>query len=338
MENYPPHGSSSGDEDGGGDGSGVDGEAFRGTSPLRQRAGTETPVPQILASRWRRPEGFVVFVERIVVFDPGALNRRRGGQRVGDDTIGRRGRGPGPRRPMVWGPSAPSGPSRVFWMLPGMYKGCIVILEAVATHDLWIWHSFFGMPGSNNDINILNCSPIFSKLVEGHAPPVNYVINGRHYNKGYYLADGIYPKWATFVKTISKPSTPKLCEFVKKQEACRKDVERAFGVLQQRFAVVRFPAMTWSKDQMWEVMNYCVCLHNMIIENERKYPVPLAEQEAPHERDGPLAQPNHQVPTSWAAFIAMRQEIRDSTMHQQLQDDLVEHIWTLRGNANADAN
>ncbi|KAK1643717.1 hypothetical protein QYE76_061522 [Lolium multiflorum] len=29
----PPHGSSSGDEDGGGDGSGVDGEAFGGTSP-----------------------------------------------------------------------------------------------------------------------------------------------------------------------------------------------------------------------------------------------------------------------------------------------------------------
>ncbi|KAK1693188.1 hypothetical protein QYE76_009885 [Lolium multiflorum] len=131
----------------------------------------------------------------------------------------------------------------------GSQKGCTVILEAVATHDLWIWHSFFGMPGSNNDINVLNCSPVFSKLVEGHAPPVDYVINGRHYNKGYYLADGIYPKWATFVKTISNPSTPKLCEFVKKQEACRKDVKRAFGVLQQRFAVVRFPAMTWSKDQ-----------------------------------------------------------------------------------------
>ncbi|KAK1681216.1 hypothetical protein QYE76_042064 [Lolium multiflorum] len=34
-ELLPPHGSSSGDEDGGGDGSGVDGEAFRGTSPSR---------------------------------------------------------------------------------------------------------------------------------------------------------------------------------------------------------------------------------------------------------------------------------------------------------------
>ena len=111
---------------------------------------------------------------------------------------------------------------------------------------------------------------------------------------------------------------------MKEQEGCRKDVERAFGVLQQRFAVVRFPALTWSKDQMWEVMNCCVCLHNMIIENERKYPVPLSEQVAPYDREGPLAQPNHQVPASWAAFIAMRQEIRDSTMHQQLQDDLVE--------------
>ncbi|KAK1652331.1 hypothetical protein QYE76_070136 [Lolium multiflorum] len=100
--------------------------------------------------------------------------------------------------------------------------------------------------------------------------------------------------------------------------------------------VVRFPAMTWSKDQMWEVMNCCVCLHNMIIEDERKHPVPLAEEEAPYEREGPLAQPNHQVPPSWAAFIAMRQEIRDSTMHQLLQDDLVEHIWRLR--ANTDAN
>ncbi|KAK1615725.1 hypothetical protein QYE76_021242 [Lolium multiflorum] len=75
------------------------------------------------------------------------------------------------------------------------------------------------------------CSPIFSKLVEGHAPPVDFVINGRYYNKGYYLADGIYPKWETFVKTISSLVLPKEAEFVKEQEDCRKDVERAFGVL-----------------------------------------------------------------------------------------------------------
>jgi hypothetical protein len=130
-------------------------------------------------------------------------------------------------------------------MYKGHKKGCTVILEEVVTHDLWIWHSFFGMLGSNNDINVLQCSSIFSKLVEGHAPPVDFVINDRHYNKGYY------PKWATFVKTISSPILPKEVEFVKAQEGCRKDVERAFGVLQQRFTIVRFPSLSWSKDQMW---------------------------------------------------------------------------------------
>jgi hypothetical protein len=64
---------------------------------------------------------------------------------------------------------------------------------------------------------------------------------------GYYLADDIYQSWATFVKTIPTQKIKKEDEFVKAQEACRKDIERAFDVLQARFAIVRGPVCSWDK-------------------------------------------------------------------------------------------
>jgi len=133
--------------------------------------------------------------------------------------------------------------------LQGQYKGHMeeptIILEAIASNCLWIWHAFFGMPGSHNDINVLHRSPLFAKLAEGRAPEVNYTINGHDYTMGYYLADGIYPSWATLVKSISQPMGNKCKYFAKAQEAARKDVERAFGVLQSRLAIVRGVARIW---------------------------------------------------------------------------------------------
>ena len=100
-----------------------------------------------------------------------------------------------------------------------------IMLEAVASHDLWIWHAYFGVPSSNNDINVLNQSPLFTNILQGTAPTVLFIVNGNQYNMGYYLADGIYPEWATFVKTIPLPYSEKHKLFAKRQEAARKDVE-----------------------------------------------------------------------------------------------------------------
>lgn len=62
---------------------------------------------------------------------------------------------------------------------------------------------FFGSPGSLNDINLLYYSPTIRREISGvFHPSIRYEINGVKRTIPYYLADGIYPDWVIFVKSI----------------------------------------------------------------------------------------------------------------------------------------
>ena len=213
----------------------------------------------------------------------------------------------------------------------GMYTGhChepTIILEAVASQDLWIWHAFFGLPGSLNDINVLDRSPVFTLLANGHAPPVNYIINGHEYRMGYYLADGIYPNWSTFVKTIPCPQGLKKKHFAKAQESARKDVERAFGVLQARFAIVRGPARFWDEEILADIMKACIIMHNMVIEDEGD----IGNNDFDGSDANPPVQVSHAYTPELEDFMQTHYQIRDSVTHSQLQSDLIEHLWQRHG-------
>ncbi|GJW50283.1 ALP1-like protein [Tanacetum coccineum] len=79
-----------------------------------------------------------------------------------------------------------------------------ILLEAIATNDLWIWHAFFR-----------------------RAPDVPFVANNVPYKRGYYLTDGIYPQWSVLIKSIKTPgrNDHKRILYKTKHEAARKDVE-----------------------------------------------------------------------------------------------------------------
>jgi hypothetical protein len=154
----------------------------------------------------------------------------------------------------------------------------------------------------------------------------NYEINGYPYNKCYYLADGIYPDWSTFVKIICEPAEEKNRRFAKRQEACMKDVEHAFGVLQSRWAIIRHPARTWSAEVMWEVVTACVIMHNMIVNDERDEGI----HDQGWEFQGELVAP-YLGATTFEEFLHVHEEIHDSATHNQLQRDLIEYQWALAG-------
>ncbi|XP_075674518.1 uncharacterized protein LOC142643673 [Castanea sativa] len=164
----------------------------------------------------------------------------------------------------------------------------------------------------------------------GRGPAVHYSINGHDYTMGYYLADGIYPKWATFVKTIPSPQGPKRKLFAATQEAHRKDVERAFGVLQARFAIVRGPARFFHLETLQKIMKACIILHNMIVEDERDdNEVVNLDYEQIDGVDNPPMQVLHEQNDEFLSCIERYGRIRDRDIHFQLQKDLVEHLWQL---------
>ena len=49
----------------------------------------------------------------------------------------------------------------------GKEKKNTLILEAICDPDTYIWHSFFGEPGSLNDLNILEKSTIVGSILNG---------------------------------------------------------------------------------------------------------------------------------------------------------------------------
>ncbi|GKB07589.1 ALP1-like protein isoform X1 [Tanacetum coccineum] len=99
------------------------------------------------------------------------------------------------------------------------------------------WHGQFarGLQIINDlkkNKTVLNNSSLFGDLLDDIAPVAPFEVNGVTFKKGYYLADGIYPQWSSFVKSFSVANSEKNALFKRKQESARKDIERAFGVLQ----------------------------------------------------------------------------------------------------------
>jgi hypothetical protein len=74
---------------------------------------------------------------------------------------------------------------------------------------------------------------------------------------------------------------------------------------------------------MWNVMTACAIMHNMIIENKRDNNI----YDQGWDFEGELAEPAPGV-ASWEQFMHVMETLHDRHIHDRLQTDLIEHIWT----------
>lgn len=249
----------------------------------------------------------------------------------------------------------------------GHADGITIIMEAIADCDLYCWYLHFGEAGTLNDINVLDKSSIVASILDGtfDLKCEEYTINRRVRDWMYFLADGIYPPWAIFVRTIRNPLLPIESLFATVQEGDRKDVERFFGVFVSRFHILERPIRLWYMRDIYNLLYCCVIMHNMIVEERRSLhpdePVgPWLEQAAAqfrHERQQAAAaaannnqrqqQDNNgnqwslfghaaaaidvdaeQVGAMLAARVAtVSANIQNEREHFHLKRDLMQHIW-----------
>ncbi|CAL2259560.1 unnamed protein product [Prunus armeniaca] len=193
-----------------------------------------------------------------------------------------------------------------------------IILEAVAGFDTWVWHAFFGVADSQNDLNVLGQSLVFNDVLRGEGPTITYQINNSVYQNEYYLAD----------------------------EGYIKDVERCFGILQARWAIIKGAARLFDEEVLRSIMMTCIILHNMIVEDEYDYDADEVYEldpmntaltriyEKPMGPNGELVQQDPLVRDGsfMHRMIERYTEMQSSYIHEHRQVDLMEHLWAVKGN------
>lgn len=89
--------------------------------------------------------------------------------------------------------------------------------------------------------------------------------------------------------------------------------------------MLQTPSRLFKDKDLHAIMEACIILHNMIVEDERGLDLPLSYK--PHSSPPPSSRQN----VSFGEFVAKFFEIRDADTHDQLQSDLIEHLWQRRG-------
>ena len=101
-------------------------------------------------------------------------------------------------------------------------------------------------------------------------------------------------------------------------------MERCFGVLKARWSILQQLNRLWDLCDIENIIYTCCIMHNMIIEDERDHNLSAVLE--------PVRVGNTHRNLNFEEYLQNQVEIQNMELHFQLRNDLIEHLWSLRGN------
>nr|KAJ0222962.1 hypothetical protein LSAT_V11C200093520 [Lactuca sativa] len=167
-------------------------------------------------------------------------------------------------------------------------------------------HAIFGLPGTLNDINMLDRSPIFHDVLEGRAQKVNFQVNGNNYNLGYYL----------------------IMEFILIRLLLDRNMHYLRINKRQLGKMLKERLVYYNQ----QIMRPCVIMHNMIVKDElhsyiRQFDYTNNDVNFNIVR---LEISRNHLP-SYEMYIRSHTKICNISINHQLQANLIGEIWNRFG-------
>ena len=141
------------------------------------------------------------------------------------------------------------------------------VYEAIVNHRKLFLNVTRGFMGATNDKTIVKFDKAVTGLRDGkygnHSCDV-YDKNGNTVEmKGCYLInDNGYQKWSTLMEPSKNSITNEELEWSEMLESLRKDIECAFGILKQLFAILKYGARVTSMETMDHIFLTCCSIYN----------------------------------------------------------------------------
>ncbi len=147
----------------------------------------------------------------------------------------------------------------------------------------------------------------------------------------YFLADNIYPRYPIFMQSFGTSTDVREEYFSKRLGSVRKDVERAFGILQGRFACLTKPSLYWQLSDLYNEVMCCIILHNMILDDEHSHQEESTCSEFTPSDNNAAGEKKNEVGIELQVLLDRLRDSQSFNKFITLRENLIMNMYSTKG-------